>query len=127
MVHLLYSVSDGGITRPTGSIDELPDYNDLLEKVKVIRNNDNRLYNHFEVKAEEEVLEGEDVALTKDEQEIDLKNNNCVIGEKELDGEREEEDFDDDLEDGDLEDDDLEDEGDIDAEDDGFDDDWDIV
>lgn len=36
------------------SIDELPDYNDLLEKVKVIRSNDNRLYNHFEVKSEDE-------------------------------------------------------------------------
>lgn len=34
------------------SIEDLPDYNELLDKVKVIRNNDNRLYNHFEVKSE---------------------------------------------------------------------------
>ena len=36
------------------SIDELPDYNELLDKVKVIRSNDNRLYNHFEVKSEDD-------------------------------------------------------------------------
>lgn len=35
------------------SISDLPDYNELLEKVKVIRSDD-RLYNHFEVKPEDE-------------------------------------------------------------------------
>ena len=50
------------------SIDELPDYNELLEKVKVIRNNDDRLYNHFEVKAEAEEKKEED----KQTEELDV-------------------------------------------------------
>lgn len=47
------------------SIDELPDYNTLLEQVKVIRNKDDRLYNHFEVKNEDE-SKSENVALAKE-------------------------------------------------------------
>jgi len=61
------------------SIEELPDYNELLERVKVIRNKDDRLYNHFEIKSSEVVEEKldvdvEEVALTKDE---------SLLGEKE--------------------------------------------
>lgn len=43
------------------SIDELPDYNELLEKVKVVRSQDNRLYNHFEVKSLDDEVNGENV------------------------------------------------------------------
>ena len=42
------------------SVDELPDYNELLEKVKVVRSNDNRLYNHFEVKSEQDEVKKEE-------------------------------------------------------------------
>ena len=31
------------------SIDDLPDYNELMEQVKIIRTSDDRLYNHFEI------------------------------------------------------------------------------
>ena len=48
------------------SVDELPDYNELLEKVKVVRSSDNRLYNHFEVKPEQD--EGQKEAEVKEEQ-----------------------------------------------------------
>ena len=48
------------------SIDELPDYNDLLEKVKVIRNSDDRLYNHFEVKSEQDEDSGKAEANAED-------------------------------------------------------------
>ncbi len=46
------------------SISDLPDYNELLEKVKVIRSDD-RLYNHFEVKPEDE----NEVAMASDDSE----------------------------------------------------------
>ena len=60
------------------SIDELPDYNDLLEQVKVIRNKDDRLYNHFEVKSEEsKSVDSENVAIAK----IDSPN---LANEKEV-------------------------------------------
>ena len=40
------------------SIDELPDYNDLLEQIKVIRSSsDDRLYNHFEINESVEEME----------------------------------------------------------------------
>ncbi len=36
------------------SIDELPDYNELLERVKVVRENGDSLYNHFKIAEETE-------------------------------------------------------------------------
>lgn len=49
------------------SIDALPDYNALMEQVKVIRSSDDRLYNHFEIdESEPENIEKKlDVALSK--------------------------------------------------------------
>jgi len=47
------------------SINDLPDYNELLEQVKVIRNSDDRLYNHFEVEDSESVEKKLDVAISK--------------------------------------------------------------
>jgi len=48
------------------SIEELPDYNELLDKVRVIRSNDNRLYNHFEVKSEDDAKVDDDKAIDKE-------------------------------------------------------------
>ena len=79
-------------------IDELPDYNELLEKVKVIRNNDDRLYNHFEVKSESDesekssdqktetqiVVEEEANKSSEDnnvEEEVDQEKNNDLLNE----------------------------------------------
>ena len=52
------------------SIDELPDYNDLLEQIKVIRsNNDDRLYNHFDINESSEDIEKKlDSAISKIEE-----------------------------------------------------------
>ena len=36
------------------SIDDLPDYNELLERVKVVRENGDSLYNHFKIEEESE-------------------------------------------------------------------------
>ena len=48
------------------SIDELPDYNQLLEQVKVIRTSDDRLYNHFEVNESVEEMEKKlNIAVSK--------------------------------------------------------------
>lgn len=75
------------------SIDELPDYNDLLEKVKVIRSSDDRLYNHFEIDESSNNLEKklnlavskidsrEDVdVLQKNETEDANENNSLADG-----------------------------------------------
>jgi len=73
------------------SIDELPDYNELLERVKVIRNNDDRLYNHFEVKSEEEQLKelAQEVALAKEEvkedEEVLEENPDDIVDDESLD------------------------------------------
>jgi len=58
------------------SIEELPDYNELLEKVKVVRNSDNRLYNHFEVKSEPEEV---DVVLNEQVKKIDVKEEDLEV------------------------------------------------
>ncbi|MBQ9790686.1 MAG: SMC-Scp complex subunit ScpB [Clostridia bacterium] len=48
------------------SIDSLPDYNELMEQVKVIRSSDDRLYNHFEVGDSVEDMEKKlDIATSK--------------------------------------------------------------
>ncbi|MBR2909472.1 MAG: SMC-Scp complex subunit ScpB [Clostridia bacterium] len=66
------------------SIDDLPDYNELLDKVKVIRSGDDRLYNHFEVKPEEE--QQSDVAMAEAPKVEDLEVlESPVFGEKEAD------------------------------------------
>ena len=54
------------------SIDELPDYNTLLEKVRVIESKDDRLYNHFEVQSEDNIKIDEQM----------LEPDSQVIGEK---------------------------------------------
>lgn len=52
---VLFGTTDEFLKRfNLSSIDELPDYNTLLEKVKIIEHKDDRLYNHFEVKPEDE-------------------------------------------------------------------------
>lgn len=62
------------------SIDELPDYESLLEQIKVIRSSgDDRLYNHFEVSDSFEEMEKKlDVAMSKidDKVEEELLNVN---------------------------------------------------
>lgn len=56
---ILFGTTDEFLKRfNLSSISDLPDYNTLLEKVRVIESKDDRLYNHFEVKsdsAEQEV------------------------------------------------------------------------
>lgn len=72
---VLFGTTDEFLKRfNLSSLDELPDYNTLLEKVRVIENKDDRLYNHFEVKSEGE-NEEEQVAVS--EEKLDP-----VIGEK---------------------------------------------
>jgi len=56
------------------SIDELPDYNELLEKVKIIRNKDDRLYNHYEVPVNEDSQEEKQVEKTSNVKEKTLQN-----------------------------------------------------
>lgn len=52
---VLFGTTDEFLKRfNLSSLDELPDYNTLIEKVRVIENKDDRLYNHFEVKSDEE-------------------------------------------------------------------------
>lgn len=52
---VLFGTTDEFLKRfNLSSLDELPDYNTLMEKVRVIENKDDRLYNHFEVKSDEE-------------------------------------------------------------------------
>lgn len=51
---VLFGTTDEFLKRfNLSSLDELPDYNTLIEKVKIIENKDDRLYNHFEVQSEE--------------------------------------------------------------------------
>lgn len=67
------------------SIEDLPDYNDLLEKVQVVRNNDDRLYNHYEMrKSDSEQIEQlnkeiKEVAMAQDQEEVE----DVMIGELE--------------------------------------------
>ena len=65
------------------SIDELPDYNDLLDKVKIIKSNDNRLYNHFEVKSEEEQEVKEEMVETEqkveEQKEVEVKEEDLEV------------------------------------------------
>lgn len=114
------------------SIDDLPDYNELLERVKVIRSGDDRLYNHFEVKPEDDE---QDVAVAEAPKSENIEEFEAsVIGEKEefsgdlieddVDIEEEgvgEEDMNDNLDDDNLDDDDF---GDFDEDDDFDDDEW---
>ena len=114
------------------SIDDLPDYNELLERVKVIRSGDDRLYNHFEVKPEDDE---QDVAVAEAPKSENIEEFEAsVIGEKEefsddliedgVDIEEEgveEEDMNDNLDDDNLDDDDF---GDFDEDDDIDDDEW---
>ena len=62
------------------SIEELPDYDDLLEQIKTIRSNsDDRLYNHFEIdESSDDVEKKLEVAVSKIEerQEEELLNIN---------------------------------------------------
>lgn len=70
---VLFGTTDEFLKRfNLSSIDELPDYNTLLEKVQTIESRDDRLYNHFEVKSEEE-----QVVLSENPEDIAP-----VIGEK---------------------------------------------
>lgn len=101
------------------SIDELPDYNELLERVKVIRSKDDRLYNHFEVKSEEEQLKEleKEVAIAEDqeineEEEVIEENPDDIVEE-------------DNLESADFED--IDENSDFDDDDDNDDEDWDLV
>lgn len=52
------------------SIDELPDYDDLLEQIKTIRSNsDDRLYNHFEINESSDDVEKKlEVAVSRIEE-----------------------------------------------------------
>jgi len=59
------------------SIDELPDYNTLLERIRVIETKDDRLYNHFEVQSEDEQNAAAAVSVSEDLSHLDP-----VIGEK---------------------------------------------
>ena len=59
------------------SIDDLPDYNELLEKIKVVRSDD-RLYNHFEINESIEDMEKKlNIAVSKIEetQEVETVEN----------------------------------------------------
>lgn len=50
---ILFGTTDEFLKRfNLSSISDLPDYNTLLEKVRVIESKDDRLYNHFEVKSD---------------------------------------------------------------------------
>ena len=101
---LLFGTTDEFLKRfNLESIDQLPDYNELLERVKVIKNDDNRLYNHFEVKSEDGENDKENVSLASQNlsndtlnaladkvamtkvKTIDLDNFGPVIGEKDAD------------------------------------------
>lgn len=134
---VLFGTTDEFLKRfNLSSIDDLPDYNTLLEKVRVIENKDDRLYNHFEVKSEDE----ENVAASVKVEE-NLENYEPVIGEKQDEDMIEDDivlsdedkfteqnkdiddnidnfeddlsdDFDDDLEEDDLEEDDFDDDSD---------------
>lgn len=75
---VLFGTTDEFLKRfNLSSIDDLPDYNTLMEKVRVIENKDDRLYNHFEVKSEDEPQ----VAVSASVEE-NLENFEPVIGEK---------------------------------------------
>ena len=101
---LLFGTTDEFLKRfNLESIDQLPDYNELLERVKVIKNDDNRLYNHFEVKSEDGENDKENVSLESQNlsndtlnaladkvamtkvKSLDLDNFGPVIGEKDAD------------------------------------------
>lgn len=70
---VLFGTTDEFLKRfNLSSLDELPDYNTLIEKVRIIENKDDRLYNHFEVQSEEN-----QVAISENPEDI-----SPVIGEK---------------------------------------------
>ena len=68
----LFGTTDEFLKRfDISSIDELPDYESLLEQIKVIRSSsDDRLYNHFEVSEEENIEKKIDVAVSKIEDRV---------------------------------------------------------
>lgn len=73
---VLFGTTDEFLKRfNLSSLDELPDYNTLMEKVRVIENKDDRLYNHFEVKSDDD--EEQVAASVADPESIEP-----VIGEK---------------------------------------------
>lgn len=73
---VLFGTTDEFLKRfNLSSLDELPDYNTLMEKVRVIENKDDRLYNHFEVKSDDD--EEQVAASVTDPESIEP-----VIGEK---------------------------------------------
>ena len=101
---LLFGTTDEFLKRfNLESIDQLPDYNELLERVQVIKKSDDRLYNHFEVKGDND--ENSDMTAPQINQNISNDNLNAladkvamtkvktlnldtfepVIGEKDLD------------------------------------------
>ncbi len=88
---VLFGTTDEFLKRfNISSIDDLPDYNELMEKVKVIHSTDNRLYNHFEIKESDEEMEkklglsGLDVALAVNNENLEeLKEK--TLGEKQDD------------------------------------------
>jgi len=68
------------------SIDELPDYNELLEQIKVIRSSDDRLYNHFEINDSTEEMEKKlDIAMSKIEEKPQEELLNANESEDSLD------------------------------------------
>ncbi|MBQ7467169.1 MAG: SMC-Scp complex subunit ScpB [Clostridia bacterium] len=109
---LLFGTTDEFLKRfNLESIDQLPDYNELLERVKVIKKSDDRLYNHFEVKGDNDEKEAaadlqinqnlsndnlnalaDKVAMTK-VKTLDLDTFGPVIGEKDADFDAEDTDF----------------------------------
>lgn len=62
------------------SIDELPDYNQLMEQIKVIRTNDDRLYDHFDINESTEEMEKKlgvavsKIAESKEEDDVFVTN-----------------------------------------------------
>ena len=78
---VLFGTTDEFLKRfNISSIDELPDYNELLEKVKVIRNNDDRLYNHYEVKSEEESVKQEEVIANEKAEAVETIDKEVIGG-----------------------------------------------
>ena len=109
------------------SIDELPDYNELLERVKVIRSGDDRLYNHFEVKSEDDDDVGGDNKEQASSTEKSIKVENVEkLNEQEQEKAENEEDleFIDKNEDDLIEDDYNEEDDFDDLDEDGGEDDW---
>ena len=75
------------------SIDELPDYNELLEKVKVIRSDD-RLYNHFEVKSEENADKNDAVKVEENQEITEKQETKQELTKEMVDNNQEDDDWD---------------------------------